>query len=56
MIRAMSKIDTPPAPIIVAITGATGAVLGVETLRALRQRLRLASVRTMAILLRVALN
>ncbi|MCR4378862.1 MAG: UbiX family flavin prenyltransferase [Rhodospirillales bacterium] len=36
MIRAMSKTDTPPAPIIVAITGATGAILGVETLRALK--------------------
>jgi 4-hydroxy-3-polyprenylbenzoate decarboxylase len=36
MIRAMSKPDPKPAPIIVAITGATGAVLGVETLRALK--------------------
>ena len=36
MIRAMSKTDPKPAPIIVAITGATGAVLGVETLRALK--------------------
>ena len=36
MIRAMSNTATTPPPIIVAITGATGALLGVETLRALK--------------------
>jgi len=35
MINAPSPASTTQAPIIVAITGATGAVLGVETLRAL---------------------
>lgn len=36
MIRAMNANAPSPGPIIVAITGATGAVLGVETLRALK--------------------
>lgn len=36
MIRPMTSHASDPGPMIVAITGATGAVLGVEALRALR--------------------